>query len=280
MKTIGLVDYYINEWHANNYPKWIKEISENTGKDFVVKYAWAEKDVAPVGGINTDEWCKEYDVEKCDTIEELCKKSNYIIVLAPSNPEKHLEYAEQVLKFKKNTYIDKTFAPDYETAKKIFDIAKENGTSFFSTSALRYANEIEGFKECQSAIIMGDGVTFDEYIIHLVEIAVKIMGTGCKRVKTQNQIKQNVCTLDYGDGKAVTLNFATGMPYALSVCNKEGQLKYTSLSFAYFKNLMRKILEFFETGKSDFDGAETLEVMKIRERLIESRLGDGEWLTV
>ncbi|MBE5750551.1 MAG: hypothetical protein E7346_06775 [Clostridiales bacterium] len=280
MKTIGLVDYYINEWHANNYPKWIKEISENTGKDFVVKYAWAEKDVAPVGGMNTDEWCKEHDIEKCDTIEELCKKSDYIIVLAPANPEKHLEYAEQVLKFNKNTYIDKTFAPDYKTAKKIFELGNEYGTPFFSTSALRYASELADFKECQSAIVMGDGVSFDEYIIHLVEIAVKIMGIGCKRVRTINQIKQNVCTLDYGDGKMVTLNFATGMPYALSVCNKEGQLKFTNLSFGYFKNLMHKILEFFETGKSDFDGAETLEVMKIIEKLIEAKGKEGAWLAL
>ena len=28
MKTIGFVDYYISEWHANNYPVWIKKICE------------------------------------------------------------------------------------------------------------------------------------------------------------------------------------------------------------------------------------------------------------
>lgn len=277
MKSIGLIDLYINEWHANNYPKWIKEISENTGKDFVVKYAWAEQNTAPVGGLTTDEWCAEYGVEKCDSIEELCKKSDYIIILAPANPEKHLGYAEQVLKFKKNTYIDKTFAPDYATAKKIFDIAEKYGTKFFSTSALRYAEELDGLKNCQSAIITGDGVTFEEYIIHQVEIAVKIMGTGCKRVRTENQIRQNVAHLDYGDGKGVTLNFATGLPYAVSACTQENQLKYTQLSFKYFKNLIAKILTFFETGESDFDGAETLEVMKIIEALVKSKEEEGKW---
>ena len=43
MKTIGFVDYYISEWHANNYPVWIKDICEKSGKDFEVKYAWAEE---------------------------------------------------------------------------------------------------------------------------------------------------------------------------------------------------------------------------------------------
>ena len=55
MKTIGFVDYYISEWHANNYPIWFKEIAEKSGKDFVVKYAWAEQYVSPVDGRNTDE---------------------------------------------------------------------------------------------------------------------------------------------------------------------------------------------------------------------------------
>ena len=34
MKTIGFVDYYISEWHANEYPAWIKEANEKLGEDF------------------------------------------------------------------------------------------------------------------------------------------------------------------------------------------------------------------------------------------------------
>lgn len=280
MKSIGLVDYYINEWHANNYPKWIKEICENTGKEFEVKYAWAEIPAAPVGGKNTDEWCKEYGIEKCDTINELCKKSDYIIVLAPANPEKHLGYAKEVLKFKKNTYIDKTFAPDYKTAVEIFNIAKEYGTNFFSTSALRYASELDMFKNCNTAIINGDGVLFDEYVIHIVEMAVKIMGVGAKRVKTECQGKQNVCRIDYGGGRFATLNFSQGLPYAVSVCTSENTMKYAAVASSYFKNLMLKILEFFETGKPDFDGVETLEVMKIVELLVKGKKEENKWLEV
>ena len=134
MKTIGFVDYYLSEWHANNYPIWIREICERTGKQFCVKYAWAERDISPVDGRSTDEWCKAFGVEKCDTIEELCEKSDYILVLAPSNPETHLRFAEKVLPFGKRTYIDKTFAPDDQTAQKIFAIAQKYSTPFFSSS--------------------------------------------------------------------------------------------------------------------------------------------------
>ena len=79
MKTIGFVDYYISEWHADNYPKWIKEANEKLGEDFELKYVWAEEYISPVDGKNTDEWCAEYGCEKCETIDELCEKSDYIL---------------------------------------------------------------------------------------------------------------------------------------------------------------------------------------------------------
>ena len=48
MKKIGFVDYYISEWHANNYPEWIKRASEKLGTDYLVSYAWAEENLSPV----------------------------------------------------------------------------------------------------------------------------------------------------------------------------------------------------------------------------------------
>ena len=154
MKTIGFIDYYLSEWHANNYPNWIKSVCEKTSKDFVVKYAWAEKDISPVDGRSTDDWCNTFGVEKCDTIAEVCQKADYIIVLAPSNPEKHLAYVKEVFKYKKNTYVDKTFAPDFATAKEMFDIANENGTKFFSSSALRYADELNDLIDSKNVVVL------------------------------------------------------------------------------------------------------------------------------
>ena len=179
-KSIGFVDYYVNEWHANNYVGWIREVCEKLGEDFEVKYAWAELDSDPNEGVSTDEWCEKYGVEKCDSIDEICEKSDYIIVLAPSNPETHLRYAEATLKYGKNTYIDKTFAPDYKTACRIFDIAKSHGTAFFSSSALRYGPELRNTVGACSMVTTGGGSLFDEYVIHQVEMIVKSLGTGLR----------------------------------------------------------------------------------------------------
>ena len=61
MKKIGFVDYYISEWHANNYPGWIK----NLDCGYEVTHAWAELDVSPIDGRSTAEWCDKFCVEKC-----------------------------------------------------------------------------------------------------------------------------------------------------------------------------------------------------------------------
>ena len=39
MKHIGFIDYYLDEWHANNYPKMIQELSQGEMK---VSYAYGD----------------------------------------------------------------------------------------------------------------------------------------------------------------------------------------------------------------------------------------------
>ena len=61
MKTIGFIDYFLDEWHANEYPAMIRAYNERHGTDYQVKYAWAEKDAS--SGVTTDDWCEKYGAE-------------------------------------------------------------------------------------------------------------------------------------------------------------------------------------------------------------------------
>ena len=38
MKKIGFIDYYISEWHANNYPAWMKDACEKLGYEYDHEY--------------------------------------------------------------------------------------------------------------------------------------------------------------------------------------------------------------------------------------------------
>ena len=278
MKTIGFVDFYISEWHANNYPVWFKEICEATGEDFCIKYAWAEEYVSPVDGRNTDEWCKEFGVEKCESIQELCEKADYILVLSPSNPEKHLGYAQEVLKYKKNTYIDKTFAPDYATAKEIFDIAEKYGTKFFSSSALRYSDELTALINSQAVITFGGGSNVDEYIIHQIEMLVKTINDAPKAVRVEQQVKQYVISVEFESGKKGTMIFSDALGFSVCVDDANGNSVYQTMASDFFKNLLSDILRFYKTGEVSFDVKQTLWVMKIREAVIVGKTKLGEWI--
>ena len=277
MKSIGFVDYYINEWHANNYPNWIKSLCEETGEEFCVKYAWAELDTAPAGGKTTDEWCADFGVEKCQTIEELCEKSDFIIVLCPSNPEKHLEYVEKVFPFKKRTYVDKTFAPDLATAEKIYEIANRYGTKFFSSSALRYAEELDQLKGSRAIVTLGGGASVEEYIIHQVEMAVKVAQSKATKIRVENQDEQYFIRVIFEDGKQATMIFAN-MSFAMAGQSAVGGSNFLMMESPFFMNLMKDILRFFNTGEVSFPAWETLEVMRIREAIVNAQDKIGEWV--
>ena len=280
-KLIGFVDYYINEWHANHYVEWIKDAANRLGGDeYEVKYAWAELESDPMENMSTDEWCEKFGVEKCESIAELCEKSDYIIVLAPSNPETHLRLAEPVLKYGKNTYIDKTFAPDYATAKRIFDIAGEHGTKFFSSSALRYAPELESTKGAASMTTTGGGSLFDEYIIHQAEMIVKSLGTDAKRVRTDSfDDGSKIAYVEFASGREGKMMYAPDNSFTVAASFEDGRSFSEKVTDSeVFAKLMEDMLVFFESGKVSFDTNETLAVSAVREGAIKSYVQGGEWV--
>ena len=282
MKKIGFIDYYISEWHANNYPKWIKEASERLGLQYKVEYAYAEKYISPVDNRNTDEWCEAFSVKKCDSIAELCEKSDFVIVLAPSNPEKHLGYAKEVLKHGKPTYIDKTFAQNYETAEKIFKIGEELGTEFFSSSALRYSSALDGLTDVKYITTFGGGSNLPEYIIHQAEMVISACRARPLSVKVEKQGCQYISLVKLDGEKAATMIYSPDLSFAVSAENSFGKRVYKPAASDHFPRLLESILIFFETRTRSFDAKETLEVMKLRDAVLcgKDKLGEEIKITV
>ncbi len=279
MKKIGFVDFYISEWHANNYPAWIDEAAKKLGLDYKVTYAWAEEDVSPVDGRTTDQWCKDFGIEKCETVEELCEKSDVIVLLAPSNPEVHLSLAEKVLPFGKPTYIDKTFAPDLATAEKIFALAEKYGTPFFSTSALRYSEELDEFKGVKNLFLTGGGRNLPEYIIHPIEMAVALFGGAFNRVKCE-PMGQQVYIKAEGEDNQLVIMFSPAFGYSLSGEFADGTVKRQEVKSAFFLNLIEDMVKFFEDKKPPFDTAQTLEVMRLRDAVLKAEATPNTWINL
>ncbi len=276
MKKIGFIDYRLDEWHANNYPAWIAQANEKLGTDYKVAYGWAEES-APEGLLSTAQWCGKFGAEPCETLEALCGKSDVLVILAPSNPEKHLGYAERALRFGKPTYIDKTFAPDVATAQRIFALSREHGASIFSTSALRYAEELKPFEHVRSAFVSGSGGSLEEYCIHQLEMIVCVMGVGARSVVCGGDAGHAVCGIDYDGGRYAALLYGARMPYALDVQRAAGEpSEYVPVKSAFFPSLIEDILRFFETGVIPVPEAQTIECMKLREAVLRAAANPGE----
>ena len=280
MKKIGFVDYYISEWHANNYPQWIDEMNEKLGLDYKVCYAWAEQDVSPVDGVNTDQWCEKMGIERCQTVEELCEKSDVIVILAPSDPDTHLRLAQAVLPYSKRTYIDKTFAPNYETAKEIFALGEKYNTPFFSSSALRYGAELAQFKDAKNVMVTGGGRSLEEYGIHIIEMGVSILKNPAKKVKVEHIGQHRICNVVTENGSKAALIYAQGMPYRVAAELPDGTYNGQQIGGDFFKNLIADMLNFFETGKASFDPKETLEVMRLRDAILKADATENEWMDI
>lgn len=272
MKKIGFVDYYIDEWHANNYIKWFENASKELGLDYTVEYAWAylpEKE----GLLSTTEWCRKNGITECATVEELCRKSENILILAPSDPQVHLMLAEKVLPFGKTTYIDKTFAESAENAGAIYALADKYNTQIFSASALRYGDELCDFagKEAESVSVTGSGDSLEEYCIHQLEMIVKLMGIGAKSVNVYSKGIQSMVHIAYENGRMATLSFCkSAKPFSVDVAVKgAGTGDYREIKSDFFYNLIKEILRFFESNTPPFNRAETLEVIALRDSIIK-----------
>ena len=271
MKKIGFVDYYISEWHAENYPAWIKAASERLGgEEMAVAYAYAERDTSPLNGETTAEWCARHGVEMCESIDELCEKSDFIIVLAPSNPEVHPRLSAPVLAYGKPTYIDKTFADSYADAEFIFAEAAKSGAPFFSTSALRYASELDGKCGYTEICTTGGGSNAPEYIIHQVEMVVKTLGIGAEGVSCDKEGDELVFRVSYPDSRTATMRYNPDFAFSASLSGGEKEPCKLQIESDFFAGLIEDILRFFTTKTLPFNPEETLEVMKIREWAVKA----------
>jgi len=266
-KKIGFIDLFIDEWHANHYPEWFR--TAKRAGEFELGYAWER---APLEGRRPLEaWCRDFDMTPAGSIEEVVEKSDAVCVLAPANPELHLELAEYAIKSGKPVYVDKPFAESLATAQRICNLAAEYGTPLMSSSALRFPDElICGKVQALNPFLMttvGGGRCFAEYAIHQLEMIVSVMGTEVRDLRLSGNKTRVAVTLEYADGRLASLNYAPGFRFAFSVANAAESLQYAELH-NHYQNLIAAMLDFFATGVSPIPQKETLGIAELLERAV------------
>lgn len=275
MKTIGFIDYYLDEWHANNYPQMIKE---RTNGEFEVRYAYAKID-SPEGGMTNKEWAEKNGVELLDTIEQVIEKSDMLMVLSPDNPEMHEELTDLPLKSGKPVYVDKTFAPDKETAERIFANADEHGTKCFSSSALRFVSEFNDVDKSNIYKIYSEGPgTYDMYSIHQIEPIVMLMNCRAKKVMGLGDEKHPSIIIEFEDGRYAQIRQCEDVDFKTTLVDKDNKPTEYPIQSDFFGFFMDAVIKFFKTGEIPVEHSQTIDVIAIREAGLRALKTPFEWI--
>ncbi len=277
MKKIGLIDYFLDEYHAHVGFENIKELNAELGTDYAIVAAYAEKDKED--GLSTAEFCKKYGIESKGSIAELCAAVDYLIILSPDDNDKKEGYAMEAIKAGKPIFMDKTFTDTYESAVRIFSAADKAGVPLFSSSSLRYATELQPYKtNSTSVLVTGSGVHMEMYAVHYLEIVISCMGVGIDTVRHEQRGEQEWVHVGYRDGRQATMVISMGeyLNFRVFLADSCGKTRDLPISSPIFKLQMAAVLRFFETKEASFDREQTLELMKAKDAIMKSKKEMGK----
>jgi virulence factor len=205
----------------------------------------------------------------------------------------HWERAKPFLDAGVPCYIDKPFTCSVADAKKIVELAAKKKLPVFSSSSLRYAPELVKYVadaaqgKILGALAYGPAPLFDKdpklnpglyhYGIHVVETLYTLMGPGCQRVTCTHEKDVDVVTGQWKDGRVAGIRgIRKGRAdYGAIVFAEKGVQNVAIGTSVIYRELLKKIVEFFEKRKSPVDPAETVEIMAFIEAANKSGANHG-----
>lgn len=266
MKKVGFIDYYLDEWHANQYPKMIHEISEGR---LEVAYAYGEID-APTGRTNA-QWAEEMQIELFENAEEVIEKSDYIIILSPNNPERHPHLCKIAENCKKPVYVDKTFAETAEDALSIFKGFDAGNTPCWSASALAFSDELVECPRDGITAINSIGSGFVEtYCIHQIEPIVQLLGTAAESVTYFGHEIYPTFEIRFPENKIARFTQCPCTKFSMQLAYSNGTYHNFTVQSPFFERLIQNLVCFFETGQIPISHEQTTAVMAIRSACLKA----------
>jgi len=229
---------------------------------------------------------EKYGVKLVDSVPELCQQVDAVL-LESVDGRPHLEQVRPVFKAGKPVFIDKPVAASLRDVLEINRLAKTSKTPWFSSSAYRFYESMAELRNAEVGEIRGAisyGPSYLEphhpdffwYGIHPVEALFTVMGTGCVSVVRTSTTNTDVVTGVWADGRVGTFrglrNAATPHSVILFGSKKLAEQKSTG----DYGPLVKKIMEFFQTGIAPVPNEETIEIYAFMEAADESKRQGGK----
>ncbi len=174
----------------------------------------------------------------------------------------HLERARPFLEAGLPTFVDKPFTCSLADAQAIASLAADHNTLCFSSSGLRFSQEVVDFRssptwgDLHGLITYGPAKRADKnpglfhYGIHCVELLIELLGPDCESVSAISNDGAEVVTGRWADGRLGTVRGSrtgsTAYGFA-AFCENGVASGPVSTRFAY-RNLLQAIVRSVETG--------------------------------
>jgi hypothetical protein len=239
---------------------------------------------------------KKYGVPLVDKPADMIGKVDGMLIEAVDGTV-HYERAKPFLEAGIPCFVDKPYACSVDDARKMAGLAAKKKLPLFSSSSLRYAPEVVDFvADKKRGDLVGCAVHgpmplspvpernagMFHYGIHAVEILYTLMGPGCKRVTSTHEKDVDVVTGQWNDGRVATVRGirkgANGYGF-VGFAEKAVQPVTVGTKFIY-RELLKKIVEMFKTGKSPVDINETIEIVAFMEAANKSGANHGAGETI
>jgi hypothetical protein len=248
----------------------------------------------------TAELREKWKIELVDSIEELVRRVDAVMITSVDG-RVHLAQARPVLAARKPLFIDKPFTASARDASELARLARDSGTPVFSSSSLRFNDDVQAIKadprvrEVKGAITWGPATLEPHhpdlfwYGIHSVEILYTFMGQGCVRVTRIHTPGADLASCEWKDGRigavrgirdsASVYGQVVFGPKAVVTAPPEGRTA-TPAGRSSYHGLILAVVEFFRTGKSPVPIDETVEMMAFMEAADLSKARNGAPVTL
>jgi len=275
--------------HVVAFTKAINDPANNYGCKVVVGYSGGSPDV-PSSANRVEKYTQQlreqYGLEIVDTIEELCRKVDGVL-LESVDGRPHLRQARPVIAAGKPLFIDKPMAGSLADVLEIFRLAEAKNVPVWSSSSLRYAPGIVEMKKTNS---VGDILGCDAfspcsleehhpdlywYGVHGVEMLFAVMGTGCESVRRVQTPDFEFVVGLWDGGRIGTFRGTRKGRYGYGAMIFGSKAAIQTGKYGGYKPLVDEIITFFKTGEVPVPKEETIEIFAFMSAADESKARGG-----
>jgi virulence factor len=295
MLKLGLLDFDTS--HSVEFTKRLnhKGIAEDQwveGAQVVVGCP-GESKLSPERIPEYTEAMKKLGVPLVDKPEEMIGKVDAMLIEAVDGSV-HYERAKPFLEAGVPCFVDKPFTCSVADAHKLVELTAKKKLPLFSSSSLRFAPDLVAYTadakhgKIQGAVAWGPASLHERnpglfhYGIHAVEVLYTLMGPGCETVTCTSDKTVDVVTGHWKDGRAATVRGTRSGPgvYGAVAFAEKGVTTLAIETKYIYRELLKKIVETYTTGKPPIEISVTVEIVAFIEAAFKSANNHGTVQTV